>query len=269
MRETFERRNFDVGTTSAAQTPRRIIIHRQGNPGAKALNSLNWGKRERAFTIHSYVGDGICYDAIPSTRHAFHVLEASIAAQRGFRVMGEHGRRGDYDSIGIETEDVRGGAPGQVYSLTQESRITLLLRTAEYLREFGLTPAAVSEHADWDPVNRPEDVGDALNLDDFRADLTDYLAGREPWRTVQASATGKEAPPSWRPAPSVPIPPPVSAAHVPPRVDIELVVNGVRLPLAPGEYDPDASTPQQDLYRRAVDLGNLGKGFIVVGVARQ
>ena len=200
IRLTYETRHFDFEQElSAAQNPKRIVVHRQGNPGATALNALNWGKREDAFTVHSYVGGGVCYDAIHSTRHAFHVKEASVAAARGFRTTGAYGPRGDYDSIGIETEDVIGGAPGQAYSITQETRITLLLRVAKYLDTWNLTPEDVDEHATWDPVNRAEDLGDALHIPDFREDLRDFRAGRVPWRTVGQFARGTAAPLSWKP----------------------------------------------------------------------
>lgn len=200
MRMIYQTRTYDFGQESSAQTPKRICLHRQGNLGAKALNALDWGKRTGAFTIHSYVSDAVCYDAIMPDRHAFHVLAAGVAAQKGYRTTGAYGLRGDYDSIGIETEDVAGGAPGQAYSLTQETRITLLLRTAAYLRQFGLSPDAVDEHATYDPTNRPDDLGDALHIPDFREDLRDLMAGRTPWRTVGQYATGGPAPLSWKPA---------------------------------------------------------------------
>ena len=54
-----------------------------------------------------------------------------------------------------------------------------------------------------------------------------------------------------------------------PRVEIEVVINGARLPLEPGEYGHFDAASGQDIYRRPVDFGNLGKGHVVVGVARQ
>ena len=195
MRQPYETRLFDFEASPAAQVPRRIILHRQGNPGVEGENGLAWGKRTGAFTIHSYIDDAVCFDAIAPLRHAFHVKEASVAAARGFRTAGAYGPRGDYDSIGIETEDENAQstalAPGQAYGLSQETRVTLLLRVAAYLRQFPpLTPDDVTEHADWDRWQRPEDLGDALNIPDFRDDLRDLLAGREPWRTVGAFARG-------------------------------------------------------------------------------
>lgn len=201
MRTTYETRafTFDQWAPTISQKPKRIILHRQGNPGATALNALNWGNRERRFTIHSYIGGKVCYDAIPADRHAFHVSEYRVAAARGFKSSGSYGPRGDYESIGLETEDVKGGAPGQAYSLTQETRITLLLRAAEYAEAWDLEPQDVYFHSDFDPWTRTEDLGNALNLGDFRADLFDYMTDKEPWRTVGQHASGVPAPESWRP----------------------------------------------------------------------
>lgn len=199
MRMTYERVPFDFGRAATVlQIPRRIVIHRQGNPGVEGENGLAWGKRTGSFTIHSYVDDGVCFDAIPPNRHAFHVLQASVAAEKGFMVDGPYGKRGDYESIGIESEDETPEsadlAPGQAYGLSQATRITLLLRVADYLRQYPhLTPDDVYEHADFDPWTRAQDLGDALNLSDFRDDLRDLLAGRVPWRTVGRWATGARA----------------------------------------------------------------------------
>ena len=200
MRRTYVTKHFDFGgAPTAAQTPRRVIIHRQGNPGAKALASLEWGKRTGAFTIHTYIGGSVCYEAIPATRHAFHVSEPRVAQRKGWRWTGAYGSRGDYDTIGIETEDVKGGAPRQEYSLTQDTRQTLVLRVADYLREFPhITPDDIYEHAELDPWQRAFDLGNALNINDFRDDVRDALAGRTPWRTVQAQATGAKAPVAWK-----------------------------------------------------------------------
>jgi LysM repeat protein len=150
------------------------------------------------FTIHSYVDDGVCFDAISPGRHAFHVREPRTAAAKGFRTTGQHGTRGDYDTIGIEAEDENPTSgdllPGQAYGLSQETRITLLLRVRDYLRDFPyLTPEDVSEHATWDQWTRPHDLGDALNVLDFRDDLHDLRAGRTPWRTVGKHANGTRA----------------------------------------------------------------------------
>ena len=207
MRTTFERRTFDFGIPRPPEhvsgVPRRIILHRQGNPGAEGANGIQWGRSTGAFTIHRYIDDGLVFEAIPLECHALHVKEARVAKAKAFRTAGPFypGERGDYDSIGIETEDEKGGAPGQAYSLSQETRITLLLVVDEILKRFPrLTPDDVTEHADWDPWQRPDDLGDALNLLDFRDDLRDYAAGRTPWRTVGQYATSVRAPQSWKPA---------------------------------------------------------------------
>jgi hypothetical protein len=60
---------------------------------------------------------------------------------------------------------------------------------------------AIVEHGDLDPWQRANDVGDALNLADFRADLRDMREGRAPWRTVDVLATGQRHP---GPAPAPP-----------------------------------------------------------------
>lgn len=209
MRTAYERREFEFDNwqESISQQPDRVVVHRQGNPGAKAINSLNWGNDTQAYTIHSYAAGKVCYDAIPPSRHAFHVKEYRKVQTRGGKWSGLYGPRGDYNSVGVECEDVKGGGPGQTYSLTQDTRITLLLRVRDYLRQFNLTPEAVEMHSDLDPWTRSADLGNALNLGDFRADLDDLLAGREPWRTVGQYATAVPAPLSWKP----------SANAVPPR----------------------------------------------------
>jgi broad specificity phosphatase PhoE len=106
--------------------------------------------------------------------------------------------RGDIRAIGVETVELAGpGAPGvdQAYHLTQETRITLLLRVADYLRQFpSIDPfTQVHSHAELDPWTRPNDPGDALNIGDFRDDLRDLLDGCEPWRTVGSVATAQRA----------------------------------------------------------------------------
>ena len=185
--------------------PIRIVIHRQGNPGARALASLAWGDREDRYTIHSYIDrDGVAIDALPPTTHAYHVREFRKALEMGVpvRQVGWRkwalSRRGDVQTIGIETVDL---GSADAYYLSQETRITLLLRTADYIREFpAIDPMMhVHEHAQLDPWTRAHDLGDALNMIDFRLDLEDVLAGEEPWRTVGELATGARAP-AVRPA---------------------------------------------------------------------
>lgn len=194
----------DLFPATIAQTPKRVIVHRQGNPGARAQNAINWGQSTRSFSIHRYVDsdpEGTVFYTQEHTQHANHVLEARIARDRGFRVDGPYGARGDYDSFGIETCDVWGGGEGQTYSLPQETRISLVILCRDALIDFQLTPEDISEHADWDPWQRPDDLGQALYIPDLREDVRDLLEGREPWRTVQEFAFGGPAPESWKPSP--------------------------------------------------------------------
>ncbi len=128
----------------------------------------------------------------------------------GFRTSGTLGSRGDYDCLGIETEDENTYsatlAQGQSYGLSQDTRITLVLKVAEWCMTFSIDPQGknyknaylIDEHASYDPKNRSTDLGDALHVPDFRLDVADCLAGREPWRTVGVFATGAQAPESWK-----------------------------------------------------------------------
>lgn len=206
MRLTYERVLFDFGREQTSwQRARRIIMHRQGNPGVEGESGIAWGKRTGAFTIHRYIDDARCFEGIALDRHAFHASAARVAEARGFRVAGTYGPRGDYDSIGVEMEDEDAQsttlAPGQAYGLSRETRITAVLVVADILRACPwLTVADIDEHATWDPDDRPEDLGDALNIPDFREDVADLLAGRTPWRTVGEFARGTRAPASWQPA---------------------------------------------------------------------
>lgn len=174
-----------------AMHPNKIILHRQGNPGVEGKSGIEWGNRTGAFSIHRYIDDTVAFEGVPLTNRAFHTKYAD-------------GSRADIQAIGIETEDESPQsatlAPGQKYGLSQDTRITLLLVvTKDILPVYpGLL---IYEHADFDSVYRAEDLGDALNLLDFRADVADVLAGREPWRTVGPFATGKRAPIEWKPAP--------------------------------------------------------------------
>jgi hypothetical protein len=183
--------------TTRFQTPRKVVWHRQGNPGAEGESGIAWGARTGAFTIHHYIDDGICLSAVPENRHAYHVKEHRWAPNFGLVTNGVHGIRGDYDTIGVELEDESPTstplAPGQAYGLSQETRITAVLLGADILRRWPLlTTADFIEHADLDPITRAEDVGDALYLPDFRKDVDDVLAGRTPWRTVGKFATGTQ-----------------------------------------------------------------------------
>lgn len=212
MRVTYEAVPFDFEqAVTSWQRPRRIIIHRQGNLGAEGESGIAWGKRTGAFTIHRYIDDGRCFIAIPLDRHAFHVSATTVARARGMRVDGDYGPRGDYDSVGVEMEDESPQttplAPGQHYGLSRETRITAVQVVADIIRECNSAPGAtimltvadIDEHATWDPDQRPEDLGEALNVQDFREDVQDVLDGREPWRTVGEFATGARAPLSWKP----------------------------------------------------------------------
>lgn len=202
----------DLFPATVAQVPKRIVIHRQGNPGARAQDAVDWGQRTGAFSVHRYVDtDGTVFYTQEHTQHAHHVKEARIARDRGLRVDGPYGVRGDYDSFGIETCDVFGGGPGQAYSLLRETRISLVILCRDALVDFGLRPEDITEHADWDPWERPDDLGQALYIPDLREDVRDLLEGREPWRTVQEFAFGGPAPIEWKPAPQ---PEPVPAGDL-------------------------------------------------------
>ncbi len=198
--------------------PTGLVIHRQGNPGAPAINSIRWGIREQAFSIHWYVDGAVAYECVPETRHAYHVLQWREAHARGrpvYRssfmtrvpksltapVKGEYAGaskpRGDIGQLGIEVVD-RVRPDGSIY-FDQDSRVTLLLlvrdialrraRTrGDWLREFYFP---ISGHMTWDEWTRPDDPGQALYLPDFSADLLDLLTGREPWRTVGADYDGR------------------------------------------------------------------------------
>lgn len=195
----------DMFPPTIPNVPKRIIVHRQGNPGAGAQNAIDWGQRTGAFSIHRYVDtDGTVFVTQEHIQHASHVSEYQVALDRGVRYNGLHGWRGDYDSLGIETCDVWGGGPGQAYSLPRETRISLVILCRDALVDFHLTPDDITEHADWDPWQRPDDLGQALYIPDLREDVRDLLEGREPWRTVQEFAFGGPAPIEWKPQPAPP-----------------------------------------------------------------
>ncbi len=217
MRRSYRYERFEFTNPNLPQLPwnagpLRIIIHRQGNPGAHARDALAWMDRTAAASIHCYIEEDLCIEAVPTGLQAWHVLEARVAQQRGWDVGPYSKPRGDFRAIGIETVDQNGGAPGQSISLSQDTRITLVICTAEYCQAFGVSPSEIYEHADLDPWTRSDDLGNAINLDDFREDVRDYIAGREPWRTVGQFATGARntgSGPVPAPAPPVePTPPP-------------------------------------------------------------
>lgn len=191
---------------SASQRPTKVVWHRQGNPGAEGENGIAWGARTGAFTIHEYIDDQVVLEGIPWDRHAFHVLESRNAQKFGLPSTGVYGPRGDYNTFGVEMEDESPAsaelAPGQLYGLSQETRITAVLLGADILRWFPwLTVEDFLEHADLDPWTRSEDIGDGLYMPDFRLDVADSFAGREPWRTVGRFARGTA---NLSPAPALP-----------------------------------------------------------------
>ena len=207
LRTTYRAIDSWLPARNAPQIPNRIIVHRQGNPGATAVNGLNY-LRTSGLGIHEYIEGDVSLHAQHWDQTEKHCLEASRAALWGLRTAGAFGPRGDYDAIGIETVDQPGGAPGQEYSLSQETRITLVLRCADICRIVGLDPLGkvagtgawvIEEHAEYDPANRPLDLGDALHIPDLRKDVADVLAGRVPFRTVgqfaNGNATAVTAPP--------------------------------------------------------------------------
>ena len=50
---------------------------------------------------------------------------------------------------------------------------------------------------------------------------------------------------------------------------IEIVVDGAKLDLAPGEWTHYDEQTHEDIYRRPVEFGDLGSGHVVVGVKRK
>lgn len=187
---------YRMGTRT--QVPTKIVVHRQGNPGAEGENGISWMARTGAASIHHYVDDGTVFRGIPEANHAFHVLEGRRAGMFGLPTYGPYGRRGDYDTIGIEVEDEDAESTalvrGQTYGFSQESRITLVLLLADILRRYPrLKTTDIITHSDLDPWTRPLDPGDAINMTDLRLDVQDVRDGNEPWRTVGATASGKAA----------------------------------------------------------------------------
>jgi len=201
--------------------PVGVVLHRQGNPGATALNAIRWGADTGAFSIHHYIHGSTDYVCVPEDRHAYHVLEWRVADAVGRRVYpsrfaavtpraltapvngqyaGTSKPRGDIGLIGIEMVDSK-RADGSIY-VDQETRITAVL----VVRDIMLRAAArakrdindlifpVYSHAMLDPWTRPEDPGFTLYMLDFRADVIDLLCGREPWRTTGANYDGTVRP---------------------------------------------------------------------------
>ncbi len=169
--------------------PTRGVLHTDGNPRPHtALNALRWGDRERAFSSHYYVEGKTVYRAIAEDHQAFHVLEPRIAEQEAYPVTwpGLAKKRGDIRAIGIEHVMNRDG------SWSQATRITSVLLGADITRRH--PKIDWSEHARWDPWTRPHDVGDALYIPDWIADVRDLIAGRTPYRVVGPTASGTPHP---------------------------------------------------------------------------
>jgi len=193
--EQFEFKNFPVINTGI---PRAICLHTDGNPNPHtALDALKWGDRTGSFSIHYYIdADGTVFDGVPDEQLAFHVKEYRQADSKGWPVThpGVEGKRGDIGVIGIENLMDSTG------HWSQETRISLLLLVSDLVQEWPHLADAIVEHADLDPWQRADDVGDALHLGDFRDDLADLLSGESaPWRTVGEIATGTRKPEEERP----------------------------------------------------------------------
>ena len=246
-------RDPDTGRLFSADMPRGgtfgaalgLIVHRQGNPipdnnpqakahnpsgGATALNSIRWGIREKAFSIHYYVQGRLVYRALPENVGAYHVLEFRVAQERGrpiypstFQAMiprtltaapkgqvaGASKPRGDIGMIGIEAVD-RVRADGSIY-FDQETRQSLVLLGRDILIRNARTRGtwlanslsfSITGHQTWDQWTRHDDPGQALYLPDYQADVIDLACGREPWRTVGANYDGSK-PVGDRPAGAV------------------------------------------------------------------
>lgn len=221
MRLTYNAPDMLLFPTATAQTPDRVIIHRQGNPGALAANALRW-MLTQGLSIHEYIQDDTSFHAQHWDQFAKHCIEYRKAEALGFDVTTPWGeKRGDWRAVGVETCDISGGGPGQAYSLSQDTRITLVLRVADICRIAGIPVNRIYEHADFDPWQRADDLGNALNVPDFRLDVADVLAGREPYRTVQQYAYGT---PTTMTRPVV-APPPILAYT---QADLDLAVAAAR-----------------------------------------
>ena len=200
MRTTYPTKQFQFKNfpTIDVGPPHSLCLHTDGNPKPhSALGAMQWGDRTGSFSIHYYIdADGTVFDGVPDEQLAFHVKESRKAVTKDWPVTHPKvsGRRGDIGVIGIENVmDATG-------HWSQETRISLLLLVADLAREWPHLADAIYEHADLDPWQRADDVGDALHLGDFRDDLADLLSGEStPWRTVGEVATGTRRPESARP----------------------------------------------------------------------
>ena len=193
--EQFEFKNFPVINTGI---PRAICLHTDGNPNPHtALDALKWGDRTGSFSIHYYIdADGTVFDGVPDEQLAFHVKEYRMAASKAWPTTHPdvEGKRGDIGVIGIEN------VMNASAHWSQETRISLLLLVGNLVKQWPHLADAIVEHADLDRWTRAEDVGPALHLADFRADISDLLSGESaPWRTVGEVATGTRRPESARP----------------------------------------------------------------------
>lgn len=219
--------------------PLGLVIHRQGNPipdkgaerfnpsgGATALNSLRWGIREKAFSIHYYIDGDRVYRAVPEGFGAYHVLEFRVAQERGrpiypstFRAIipktltaapkgqyaGNSKPRGDVGMIGIECVD-RVDSAGRIYFDQATRRTAVLLARDILVRNARLRGTwladtmsfSITGHQTWDQWTRPDDPGQALYLPAFSADVLDLAMGIEPWRVVGPKHDGK--PPQGAPS---------------------------------------------------------------------
>lgn len=198
------------------QKANRIIIHRQGNPGARAVNAIDY-MAGAGLSIHEYIdADGTVFHCRHWDQLARHVNDQpgerrvrDRVASMGFTNTRDGVNfRGDWDSIGVESCDAIINGKLQ---LPQETRISLVLRVRDICRIADIPPSKIYEHSDFDPWNRSEDLGDTLNLIDFRADVQDAMDGMVPWRTTGPVATGGQAPLSWKPVDAPPPPPPAPA----------------------------------------------------------
>ena len=203
VRRTYRLMEFDFDKVRGYYhgDPIRIVMHRNGNPGVETVPTLRYGNNSKTFSIHSFADDEVCWDGIAPTMHAYHVTATAAAKAMGYPTMQVNRplwrRRGDVRAIGIECEDE---GTDEHYWLSQATRITALNRAADYLIQFpNINPVKdVHEHAMLDPVRRRLDLGNALNMIDFRLDLVDVLSGDTPWRTTGKIATGARAPAAWQ-----------------------------------------------------------------------
>lgn len=159
--------------------PTRGILHTDGNPNAHtALGAMGWGDRVRAFSIPWYIEGKIAYRGVPEDWHASHVREPRVAAQKGWPTTwpGLSKPRGDIRALGFEHVMEPDG------TWDQETRLTSVLLGADVSDRW--PRLHWDEHAAYDPWTRPNDVGRALWVPDWRADVADVLAGREPYRVV-------------------------------------------------------------------------------------